>query len=282
MPTTFNLDAFSRLFANLDPLRLLETVIIGIGGFLALRLVVLLVSRVFLRSQSAQTKMIWTKLISYLGATFIIAMMFAHMGMSLSAIMGTAGVLGIAVGIASQKSLGNVISGFFIVSEQAFKIGDIIKVGDQLGVVHAIDMLSIKLKTFDNLLIRIPNETLVSENLVNITQFPIRRMDLLIGVDSRVRIAEVRTFLETTAAENTLVLNAPPPFFVVRDADEKGLLLQFGVWFENANYADVRNSLYESIQNGFAERGWNLGQALRIRTVEGPTMEDPAKTSPSA
>ena len=48
-----------------------------------------------------------------------------------------------------------------MVAEKSFEIGDVIKVGDKIGVVYSMELLSIMLKTFDNLLIRIPHETLI-------------------------------------------------------------------------------------------------------------------------
>jgi len=54
----------------------------------------------------------------------------------------------------------------------------LIKVGETKGVVLSIDLLSIKLRTFDNQLVRIPNENLIKNELSNITRFPIRRLDI--------------------------------------------------------------------------------------------------------
>ena len=75
---------------------------------------------------------------------------------------------------ASQTSVSNIISGIFLISEQPFQVGDLIKVGETKGVVLSIDLLSIKLRTFDNQLVRIPNENLIKNELSNITRFPIR------------------------------------------------------------------------------------------------------------
>src|SRR5690606_40148951 len=59
-----------------------------------------------------------------------------------------------------------------ILGEQSFVVGDVIEVGSRTGIVLSIDMLSVKLRTFDNKLVRIPNETLIKSEVLTITRFP--------------------------------------------------------------------------------------------------------------
>jgi small-conductance mechanosensitive channel len=68
-----------------------------------------------------------------------------------------------------------------MISEKPFEIGDVIKMGSTAGIVLSIDLLSVKIKTFDNQYIRIPNEKLLGSELTNITRFPIRRLDINLG-----------------------------------------------------------------------------------------------------
>ena len=55
---------------------------------------------------------------------------------------------------------------------------DTIRIGDTTGEVLTVDLLSTKLRTFDNLFVRIPNETVMKAEVVNLTRFPLRRFDL--------------------------------------------------------------------------------------------------------
>ena len=127
---------------------------------------------------SQQSRMIVDKIISYSGITILLMVILSELGVNLTAILGAAGVLGIAIGVASQKSLGNMVSGLFLLSEKSFEIGDVLMIDDKVGIVQDVDLLALKIRTFDNKLIRIPNETLISTMVTNITKYPIRRVDL--------------------------------------------------------------------------------------------------------
>ncbi|MFN9975907.1 MAG: mechanosensitive ion channel family protein, partial [Phycisphaerae bacterium] len=104
------------------------------------------------------------------------------LGFDLKVLLGAAGILTVAVGFAAQTSASNLISGLFLMFERPFVVGNSIVIGDLRGEVVAIDMLSTKIRTFTNMMVRIPNETLVKSNIVNLSYFPIRRVDLEVGV----------------------------------------------------------------------------------------------------
>jgi small-conductance mechanosensitive channel len=55
-------------------------------------------------------------------------------GFNISTLLGAAGIIGVAVGFASQTSVSNIISGFFLLLERPFTIGDVIKCGDTTGI----------------------------------------------------------------------------------------------------------------------------------------------------
>ena len=178
---------------------LLEALILLIIGILSVRLIRFLILKLIMKKSALQNQMLMGKLINYTGFFIVLIIILAQLGLKLSALLGAAGIMGIAIGVASQKSLGNIISGFFMVTEKSFEIGDVITVGDKTGIVYSIELLSIMLKTFDNLLIRIPHETLISTNIVNITRFPIRRMDLFLTVDYKTDMGHVTELLGNIA-----------------------------------------------------------------------------------
>ena len=92
------------------------------------------------------------------------------------------GVVGVALGFASQTSLSNVIAGLFLLSDRALAVGDLIRIDGQVGTVQSIDLLAVRIRTPNNQLIRVPNETLIKSNLVTLNKFPIRRVDIPVGV----------------------------------------------------------------------------------------------------
>lgn len=144
---------------------------------------------------------------------------------------------------------------FFLVSEKSFEIGDVIKIGDKAGVVYSIDLLSIKIKTFDNLLLRIPNQTVISTELTNVTKFPIRRLDFEVSVAYKEDLGFVKSLLEKVAKDNPLCLDEPAPLIVFKTFGNSGIDILLGVWFEKTNYLAVKNSVFQEIKSTFDAEG---------------------------
>ncbi len=181
--------------------------------------------------------------------------------------LGAAGILTVALGFASQTSASNLISGLFLIGEKSFAIGDIIKAGDTTGEVLSIDLLSVKLRTFDNLFVRVPNETLVKSEITNLTRFPIRRIDLQIGVGYKEDIGRVREVLLEVADNHPLCLIEPRPAILFQQFGESSLNLQFSVWTQGGNYTVTRTGLAEDIKKAFDRHGIELPYPYRSLTT---------------
>ena len=249
-----NID-FSKLFSEDFFLHLLRAGVYLVVGFLILRVIILLVKRLLKRRVTEQAKMLTIKVINYSGIAAILVLILLVFGVNLTPILGAAGILGLAVGIASQASLSNVISGLFLVSEKPFAVGDVINAGGKSGVVMSIDLLSVKIRTFDNLYIRIPNEKIVSGEVTNITRYPIRRMDFNLSVAYKEDLPHVQDVLRDLALRNPKVLNEPAPIILFTDFGDSGISVLFGVWFQKTDYIDVRNSVTFAIKRRFDEEG---------------------------
>lgn len=200
---------------------------------------------------SAHAVILIKKGITYSGFAILTIMIFNQLGFKVSALLGAAGIIGIAIGFAAQTSVSNIISGFFLISEKPFKTGDLIQVGTTLGIVHSIDLLSIKIRKLDNLFIRIPNETLIKNELTNITKFPIRRMDLNISVAYKEDPAKIQKILAELAAANPYCLDNPEPLILFKDFGSSALEFLFGLWFYKTDYMSLKNSIMREIKERF-------------------------------
>jgi small-conductance mechanosensitive channel len=200
---------------------------------------------------SAQAGMVAGKALTYSGMMLVLVMVLREFDFKLGALLGTAGVVGIAVGFASQTSLSNVVSGLFLVSERPFAVGDVVKIGEHTGVVLSIDLLSVKLRTFDNRFVRVPNETFVKSDMVNITRFPIRRMDMTIGVAYKEDIARVTRVLQEVIDANPFCLDEPEPLIWLSNFADSALELFVGVWFAKDDVLSLRQTLLLQIKERF-------------------------------
>lgn len=236
---------------------------------------------------SPQVGLIASKLVFYVGGAAILVSTMVELGFSLAPLLGAAGIVGIALGFASQTSVSNVIAGLFLIAEQPFIVDDLIQVGDVIGRVLSVDTMSVKLRTFDNKFVRIPNETLVKSTVVNITRFPIRRVDVRIGVAYREDPERVRKVLLDIADRNPIALMEPEPLIVFEAFGDSSLNLLFAVWATREKWLDLKNSIQQEIKRRFDEEGIEIPfphrtlyvgsetDAFPVRMVQDAPLEPP-------
>ncbi len=201
----------------------------------------------------AHASMVVRRVILYFGLLGIVTSILLALKVDLTGWLATAGIATIAIGFAAQTSLSNYISGLFLIGERTFRVGDLLRVGTTTGVVESIDMLSVKLRSLDNLYVRIPNEELLKSQTVTVTRFPIRRMDLVVRVTFEAPLERVREILREVAEANPHCLREPAPLILVDELSEQGFNIRFGVWFEKTRYVDTRNALFVEMQRRFLE-----------------------------
>lgn len=237
---------------------LIQAGVLIIVGFLVSGVAARTTYKVCLKRFSQHHATLNRRLVYWLVLALFIASALKQLGFNLGVLLGAAGVLSVAIGFASQTSVSNLISGLFLIGERPFQIGDTIQVGNTTGEILSIDLLSIKLRTFDNLFVRIPNESLIKTEVTNLTRFPIRRLDLKIGVAYKENISQVRQVLLQVAEQNPLSLDEPIPVFQFLSFAESSLDLQFSVWTRKENYRELRTSLLEEIKVAFDQQGIEL------------------------
>lgn len=207
------------------------------------------------RRYTSHHSVIFEKLSFYLGVALILATVAMQLNFDITALVGAAGILTLAIGFASQTTLSNLISGLFVLGEKTFRVDDLVRINGTLGVVYSIDLLSVKLRTLDNLYIRVPNEEIIKSQFTNITKFPIRRQDIIIGVAYKEDLCRVMEILREEARKNPYVLDEPEPLVLVKDFSASSIDFQLGLWFEKTNYLNVRNNILPAIKKRFDEEG---------------------------
>lgn len=192
-----------------------------------------------------------------------------HLGFNLSVLLGAAGVFTVAVSFASQTAASNLISGIFLLFERPFKVGDTIEVKTIRGTVESIDLLSSKLRTSDNTLVRIPNESMMKSEIFNLSYFLTRRIDVLLGVSYQCNMEQVKSLLKSVAEACDTVLKEPEPLVIIDNFADYGVQLKLMVWAKNGDLQTIKNSLQENIKSAFDENGIEMPvQQVTIHQVE--------------
>ena len=249
------INALLTWLAATQLLSFVQAMVILVAGFFAARVISATFTRILKDRLSAHSSVLLRRGIFYFILVLFLMSALRELGFDLSVIIGAAGIFSVAIGFASQTSVSNLISGLFIMIERPFSIKDVIRVGTTTGEVISIDLLSVKLRTPDNLFVRIPNETMIKTEVTTMTKFPIRRMDLQIGVAYKEDLKQVKELLMAIAAKNNLCLEEPAPLIIFQAFGTSSIDLQFSVWAKRENFLKVKNEMYEQIKLCFDEHG---------------------------
>ncbi|PKN80194.1 MAG: mechanosensitive ion channel family protein [Candidatus Cloacimonetes bacterium HGW-Cloacimonetes-1] len=256
MLTLINLTGLTNQFVTPERITLvIRIVLILIIGIPLLRVLKKVMAKLTHEKLSAQAEQLIQRSVYYFGVLILIVSILNEFGFKLSALLGAAGVLGIAIGFASQTSVSNIISGIFLISEKPFTIGDIVESGSTIGIVTSIDLLSIKLITFDNKFVRIPNETMIKTEVTNYTKFPTRRLEIMLSVAYKEDLERVSAVLYDIAINEELSLKDQEPVIQVREFADSGINILFGIWTKTDDFIVIKNKLMIKIKQRFDAEG---------------------------
>ena len=233
----------------------MRAVVMFLVGIVVLRVTTASVDRAARARWTPQVAMLARRAVSLAGWTLLAASVLHQLGFNLGVLMGAAGVLTVAAGFAAQTAASNLISGLFLIGERPFVVGDVIIVDGVTGEVTDIDLVSVKLRTFDNLMVRVPNETLLKSRLTNLSHYPIRRMDVQIGVAYKEDVERVAEVLHRVADALPMCLDEPEPQLIHQGFGDSAVLLQFSVWAQRTSFLRARNALLIEIKKAFDEEG---------------------------
>jgi small-conductance mechanosensitive channel len=197
------------------------------------------------------------RIIFYCGLIFIIGAILHELGFNVMALLGAAGVFGFAIGFASQTSISNIISGFFLVLERPFSIGDIIKSNDIIGIVESIDLLSVNVRSLDNKLIRLPNEMVLKSHLINLTYYPTKRMDYTLSIPYAEDVEQATSHIYSVIKHNELFLREPAPVVMMQkigqhDYDtEIRMFFTIRVWVAREHFSSAHAVLMQQLKDQF-------------------------------
>lgn len=190
---------------------------------------------------------------------FIVSLMiaFAVMGGSLSSIALVAGALSFGVGLGMQNIVSNFVSGIIIIFERPIKIGDWVIISGQEGIVKTINMRSTLLESFNKSDVIIPNSTILSGTLINMTYSNrIGRVEIKLAVNFHSNVQKVKDTLLQIAETTPGVLSNPAPSVAFADISGNQLIFQLNCFTANVyNRQNIANMIREKVLTVFAQNG---------------------------
>lgn len=174
------------------------------------------------------------------------------LGIDITGVVALASVLTLAVSLALQNMLANVMGGFTILTTHPFHSGDFVDIGGQSGTVEEITMVYTRLATPDNKIVSIPNNTVIGSQITNYSVAGTRRVDINVTASYDMAAQDViNALLQAGAVEK--VLKEPAPFAAVTDYGESAIGYTLRLWVKSEDYWDVYFQVNQRIQSVFAE-----------------------------
>ncbi len=188
---------------------------------------------------------------------FLLIMVLANVaGIATTSIVALVGSVGLTVGLALQGSLSNFAGGVLILVLKPFRVGDYIVAQGLEGTVAKVDLFYTTILTVDNRTVVLPNGTLSNGSIVNVTNEPERRLDLIVPVGYGDDIRRVKALLAQVAEHNReRILQDREITIVVADFGDDAIQMAFRVWVKREDYWAVRADLLEEVKYTFDENG---------------------------
>lgn len=151
-----------------------------------------------------------------------------------TAFLAGLGIVGFTIGFAMQNIMQNFASGVILLIQQPFNVGDAIEVKGYGGTVLSINLRTTEMRTFDGLIVIIPNADVLSNTITNYTRAKLRRAELAVGVSYGADPAKVRSVILEAIQNVPGLVREPAPIAVVHSLGGSSLDVRVYFWFDTA------------------------------------------------
>ena len=234
--------------------RFLPFVVLLVVGILVIRLAMKLTVKTLAKSKVDKAAHGMIRNLVRTVLWILLALMCASaLGIDVSSILALASVITLAVSLALQDLLSNLVGGFTLLYTDPFSDGDYVEIGGESGTVTEIGMTYTKLVTPDNKLIQIPNSSVVSSEIINYTVTGKRRVDVAINVSYDIPTEKVLAALEKAA--NVEGILDEPIYTKITEYGAHAIGYTVRVWCPTDIYWDVHKEITHNIREVFLQEG---------------------------
>ena len=183
----------------------------------------------------------------------VIVSALSSLGIQTHSLVAAIGAAGLAVGLALQNSLSNLAAGILLAGNKVFKKKDYVEINGVAGKVESVGLLTTTLRTIDNKTVTIPNNSCLSNNIINFSNFPTRRIDLQVSIAYEDEVTEAKRLLIALFDSSPLVIDKADVLVGVESFGEYGVNLLARVWVSTDDVLVAQMELLEQIKAVFDE-----------------------------
>lgn len=191
-----------------------------------------------------------------------------HFDYDILSLVTALGVTSLAIGLAAKDTLANMISGFTLMIDRPFRVGDRVQlVSGEVGDVVEIGLRSTKIKTMDSNALVVPNTELVNTKVIN-QCYPDKtiRGRVKVGIACDSDVDKAKKIMLDIAAYNKKVLNNPAPIVLFTEFGDSALILQMFYWIENCfDLFIIQDEINSQLKKMFEQEGIEI--AYPVKTI---------------
>lgn len=193
-----------------------------------------------------------------------------QIGVDVTAILTSLGVVGLTIGFAAKDALSNLISGLFILWDRPFVIGDLVEINGRYGRVDVITLRSTRVVTVDGKMLAIPNTEVVNTTVTSYTNFAHLRLDIEVTVSVDEDLARIEKIFHDEIAGNPSYMATPAAQMVAKALNDYNVLLEFRVWLDDEKqHVPERFALRRALFERFTAEGVVMPyETIQLRPIE--------------
>ncbi|MDC0335684.1 mechanosensitive ion channel [Pseudodesulfovibrio sp.] len=240
-------------------LNVLIAIIIFIIGRMIARKLANITQKAMGKTTVDQTLNSFVKNIVYYALIAAVSIMaLGQAGINVTSFLAVLGAAGLAVGLALKDSLSNFAAGVMLIMMKLFKKGDYVTVAGESGTVTEVKIFNTMLTTPDNKVVIVPNASVLSGSITNVTANDTRRVDLVMGIGYDDDLLKAKELLEKIVREEPLVLAEPAPNIKVHELADSSVNFIVRPWCKTDDYWAVYWALTEKVKLVFDQEGISI------------------------
>jgi len=247
------------IYGNVTVLDLLMAFIILVVSIGIAKGLVLYIKRLLKEKVDKGHLEIVAKVLYYAIIVTAVLVVLPLVGVKPSGLLVAGGVVGLAIGFASQSIIGNLISGIFLIIERPIKMGQSVNIEGTVGIVEDIRIMSTTLRTFEGLFVRIPNQKVFTTNITNYVANVARRLDYTIGIPYDADAEKAISLIKKLIEAEPFALKNPEPVVYVDNLGDNSVNLLVRFWAPVSEWFTVKSNML-----------WRMKKALEGEGIEIP------------
>lgn len=248
------IENIKNYFLN-DGVTLVKGITIVLFGFLVIKMLVRILKKSLNRSKKIE-KTLPNFVISLIHIGLMAVLVFYALtlvGVSPDSVVTVASILSLGISLAMQDTISSLANGIIIIMTKPFVEGEYVEVNGVDGSVVSISMFNTVLKNANGQMITIPNSNVTTNEVINYSRLPARRLDIRVPVAYGTKIEDVKKVLLGVVEKQPGIMKEPTPMCRIESYGEYNLNYLLRVWVTTDIYWDTLWDLNEKVIDALME-----------------------------